>query len=71
MKKKWRKPTWREVRVNVQFWLVEVTSVIGFSTVYLILLRLAGIQNGLWAEVISAICGGLSTFGLFCWIQRN
>ncbi len=71
MKKKWQKPTRREVRLNVQFGLLEIMTTIGFSTVYLILLRFAGVRNGVWAEVISAICGGLSTFGLLCWIERN
>ncbi len=71
MKKKWQKPTKREVRVTVQFGLLEIMTTIGFSTVYLILLRFAGIQNGLWAEVISAICGGLSMFGLDCWVRRS
>lgn len=71
MKKKWQKPTRREVRAAVQFSLMEITSTIGFSTVYLILLRCAGFQNGVWADVIAAICGGLSTFWLDCWVRRS
>ncbi len=71
MKKKRRKPTRWEVRVIIQYWLLQSTMAIGFSTVYLILLRFAGFQNGMWAEVISVICGCLSTFGMDRWITRS
>ena len=70
-KRKWNKPTMAEIRKELQFFLLEVMTAIGFSTVYMNILLSAGVPQGLRVAAIAAILGVLSKFGLFCWIGRD
>lgn len=71
MTKKWNKPTRKEARVVIQFWLLEVMTLIGFIETYQSIFLFLGFPLEWWTLVIAAICGILSTWGLIRWIGGN
>lgn len=50
--------------------LMIVALVEGFSFVYLKISFLLGLPSEWWVGMVTAVLGGLSTWGLLMWIER-
>lgn len=69
--KKWRRPTKKEVKAGIQFFLMGYGVCSGFISTYLTILVDLGLTNGALALVLASILGAASCFGLFEWISRS
>lgn len=60
----------RRFKRYLLLFLMVLVAVEGFSFVYLKISFLLGLPSEWWVGMVTAVLGGLSTWGLLMWIER-